>query len=91
VAGNLQESSAGDRRTYALRHGKWFDGTAFVDHEFYSVGGILSGTHPAHVDSTLDLTGRYIVPPYSEGETVAPFVAYMWGHNHPNTPADRRA
>lgn len=52
--------------TYAFANGNWFDGTKFVPDTWYSVGGKLTKKTPQVVDSTLDLSGRWIVPPLGD-------------------------
>jgi hypothetical protein len=49
-----------------LSGGKWFDGRQFVPKKFYSVGGILTSNRPSHVDSAVDLTGKFVVPPFAD-------------------------
>ena len=44
----------------------WFDGEHFVPSRWYSVGGRLTRTRPARVDMTVDLTGRWVLPPLVE-------------------------
>jgi len=46
--------------------GKWFDGEKFVDGHWYAVGGRLTRKAPPHVDAKVDLTGRYVLPPFAE-------------------------
>jgi len=52
--------------TFHLIQGKWFDGNGFADEDFYVVDGVLSRTPPEHIDTTIDLHGRYLVPPYGD-------------------------
>lgn len=52
--------------TTRLSGGKWFDGQGFVSQTFYSVGGILTTGPPARVDAVLDLSGKFIIPPYAD-------------------------
>ncbi|HEY4612556.1 MAG TPA: amidohydrolase family protein [Bacteroidota bacterium] len=53
-------------RAYAFVNGRWFDGQSFKAGTFYSVGGLLTSKKPAHIDSTLDLKGKFVVPPLGE-------------------------
>ena len=46
--------------------GRWFDGTGFVARDMYGVAGRLTATRPAEVDSTIDLGGGFVVPPFGE-------------------------
>jgi hypothetical protein len=49
-----------------LPGGKWFDGQEFVPKTFYSVGGVLTTAQPARLDAALDLSGKFIIPPYAD-------------------------
>jgi hypothetical protein len=57
---------AGTSPTYAFVNGNWFDGKTFKKRTFFSVDGVLISGRPGHIDSTIDLTGRFIVPPFGE-------------------------
>jgi predicted amidohydrolase YtcJ len=46
--------------------GHWFDGRRFKQAKFYSVGGVLTRKKPRHVDSTVDLSDKYVIPPFGE-------------------------
>ena len=50
----------------ALVHGHWFNGTTFDDRTVYVVNGVFADRAPAHVDSTIDLGGRFVVPPFAD-------------------------
>lgn len=52
--------------TIALVHGHWLERGAFVDGTRYVVDGVLRHRAPAPPDSTVDLDGGYIVPPFGE-------------------------
>lgn len=56
-------------KTYELRGGDWWTGTGFEPRTMYSVAGLFSDRRPARVDSVVDLTGRYIIPPFAEAHT----------------------
>lgn len=47
-------------------HGHWFDGSSFVDRDFYVVDGTLRDTAPAGKVTTVDLHGAYIIPPFGD-------------------------
>lgn len=52
---------------YELRGGRWFDGHRFAPQRVvYVVDGRFTANRPARVDSTIDLSGRFIVAPYGE-------------------------
>ena len=55
-------AALGQQRSYELIKGKWFDGNQFTPAAFYSVDGILTKEKPAKVDSTIDLSGLFVVP-----------------------------
>ena len=55
-----------ERKNYEFAHGQWFDGRKFVMKKFYVVGGKLTSRKPARVDSVIDLSGKYVVPPFGE-------------------------
>lgn len=61
-------------KTYEIRGGEWWTGSEFETRTMYSVEGLFASERPARVDSVIDLTGRYIVPPYAEAHTHA--IAY---------------
>jgi hypothetical protein len=52
--------------TTKLSGGMWFDGQEFVSKTFYSVAGTLTEAARARVDSVLDLSGKFVVPPYAD-------------------------
>ncbi len=52
--------------SYEFRNGHWFDGKSFAVKTFYSTGGILTSKRPARLDSVIDLTGKYVIPPMGE-------------------------
>jgi hypothetical protein len=53
-------------RTYAFRHANWFDGERFRRGDLYCVEGTLTFKRPRHLDETLDLAGKYLIPPLAE-------------------------
>lgn len=53
-------------KTYGFVNGQWFDGQNFRDERFYSINGVLTSKKPVRVDSVVDLTGKYVVPPFGE-------------------------
>jgi hypothetical protein len=46
--------------------GLWWDGEKFAAKTFYSVNGVLSSRKPDRVDSTLNLQGKFVVPPFAD-------------------------
>ncbi len=53
-------------RNAAFLHGRWFDGNGFVATDFYSADGRLTASRPERIDTSVDLTGKFIVPPFGE-------------------------
>jgi hypothetical protein len=54
------------QNNYAFKNALWYDGRAFVADTWYSVNGKLTHKAPAKIDSTFDLSGRWIVPPMAD-------------------------
>ena len=52
-------------------NGRWFDGTTFRPRTVYSVGGRFASARPARVDTTIDLAGTWVVPPFGEAHSHA--------------------
>jgi imidazolonepropionase-like amidohydrolase len=52
--------------TIHWRNGLWFDGSGFRSRSFYSVDGELTTKKPKTIDQTIDLHGRYVVPPFGD-------------------------
>jgi len=59
-------TSATSQRTYELRDARWLGADGFQPGTRYVVAGRLTHQRPAHVDSVIDLAGRWIVPPFGE-------------------------
>ncbi len=53
-------------KTYAFINGRWFDGQNFENKRFYSIKGVLTSQKPIQVDSVIDLTNKYVIPPFGE-------------------------
>lgn len=51
---------------YEFQNGRWFNGNTFTVKTFYSAAGRLTSRRPAQVDSVIDLTGKYVIPPFGE-------------------------
>lgn len=64
-------------KTYGFINGNWFDGQNFRNRRFYSAGGVLTSKKPVRVDSVVDLSGKYVIPPFGEA------------HNHNVEDAER--
>src|SRR5262245_56623762 len=53
-------------RIYGFHNVKWFNGERFRRGDFYSVDGTLTFRRPRHLDESLDLSGKYVIPPLGE-------------------------
>lgn len=62
----VKTDAAARRPNYEFAGGLWFDGQKFIAKKFYTVGGRLTAKKPARIDSSFDLTGKYVVPPFGE-------------------------
>ena len=62
----LLPSTGSAQRVAAYVNGRWFNGTGFENAVFYSVAGVLRTQKPAQVDTTIDLNGGFVVPPFGE-------------------------
>ena len=49
-----------------FRGGRWFDGSRFVSRTMYVANGEFRIRKPNQIDSVVDLTGRYVVPPFAD-------------------------
>lgn len=52
--------------TYELLNGRWLAGDRFEPRTMYVVGDVFRIARPTRIDSTIDLAGGYVVPPYAE-------------------------
>jgi imidazolonepropionase-like amidohydrolase len=50
----------------ALVNGQWFNGRSFDAVTVYSVDGKFTFKKPTRIDTTIDLSGTWIVPPFAE-------------------------
>lgn len=62
----LPASDAAQQHSYEFTNGRRFDGKKFVPGKFYVVNGTLTFRKPDHVDRVIDLTGKYVIPPFGE-------------------------
>lgn len=65
-AGAQSADPAQVRKTYAFENAQWFDGTSFRSGTLYSANATLTFVRPSTIDEAVDLTGRYVVPPFAE-------------------------
>lgn len=54
------------KATLAMIGGRWFNGARFLPATWYSVDGRFTRKRPARVDVTINLRGRYALPPLAE-------------------------
>lgn len=52
--------------TYAFVNGRWWDGRQFVERTMFSMYGEMMPSSPGRVDSTVDLAGGWVIPPFGE-------------------------
>jgi imidazolonepropionase-like amidohydrolase len=57
--------------TIEIRNANWFAESAFVRRTMYVVGDRFSDRRPARINSVIDLTGRFVIPPYGDAHTHA--------------------
>ncbi|MEW5917383.1 MAG: amidohydrolase family protein [Gemmatimonadota bacterium] len=55
--------------SYAFVNGNWLTRAGFTPRTFYSINGVLRSTAPARIDSTIDLAGAFVVPPFADAHT----------------------
>lgn len=53
----------------ALVDGQFFTGTGFAKGTWYVVGGTFTRRKPTRVDTTINLAGKWVVPPYGDAHT----------------------
>lgn len=54
---------------YRFVGGLWFDGRGFAHATMYSVNGTFRAEYAGRVDAEIDLTGKFVVPPFAEAHT----------------------
>src|SRR5690242_4526050 len=64
-------------KTMAFTSGLWFDGHSFRRRIAYSIQGVLTCRKPGSIDTVVDLSGGYVVPPFAEA------------HNHNVEPLNK--
>jgi hypothetical protein len=64
--GLAQQRHAPEERVLAFVGGRWFTGTAFEERTAFAVDGVLTFEPPFGVDSTINLEGGYVIPPFGE-------------------------
>jgi hypothetical protein len=60
----------GVRHDLLLVNGRWWDGSRFVLRDrVYTVEGVIRPSHAGAVEDTIDLTGRFVAPPFADAHT----------------------
>ena len=52
--------------TIAFTGGRWFNGRDFETRVMYTANGLFQSERPARIDTTIDLAGGFVVPPFGE-------------------------
>lgn len=55
--------------TWAFENGQWFDGRRFATRTMYVADGVFREDRPVRVDSTVDLKGAWVIPPFGDAHT----------------------
>ena len=64
--GCVRTSPSSAQHVYELRDGRWLGADEFRGGTRYVVDGRMTQRRPRHVDSVIDLAGRWVVPPFGE-------------------------
>jgi hypothetical protein len=75
-------------RSYELRGGWWFTGTAFERRHVYVADSSFAARRPVVIDSVIDLRDQYLVPPFRRSH--APAHLSGVGRQRSCTPPARR-
>jgi hypothetical protein len=59
-------TTAATQTAIAFTNGRWFNGRGFEPRVMYAVDGLFQTQRPGAVDTTIDLQGGYVVPPFGE-------------------------
>ncbi len=62
----ISQTVIAKEKIYLFKNGNWFDGERFVAKIFYSKNGLLYAGEPSGKDSTIDLQGKFVIPPFGE-------------------------
>lgn len=65
-ANALATAAAATSPVLAFEGGLWFDGDGFVPATWYAVNGRFTAKRPTRIDATINLKGRYVLPPFAE-------------------------
>ena len=64
--GACRTTQQSDLPVVSLENARWFDGAGFEAKPGWSVGGRFTFRRPVRVDTTLDLAGAFLVPPFAD-------------------------
>lgn len=53
-------------QNYEFRNGNWYNGSGFTTATWYTSGGKFSKKAPSRIDSVIDLTNMWVVPPMGD-------------------------
>lgn len=53
-------------QNYEFRNGNWYNGSGFTTGTWYTSGGKFSKKAPSRIDSVIDLTNMWVVPPMGD-------------------------
>jgi hypothetical protein len=53
-------------KTYEYRNGQWYTGIEFASGTWYVTNGLLTQKAPAQIDSIIDLSGHWVIPPMGD-------------------------
>ncbi len=54
------------KKNYEFRNGNWYNGKDFTTGTWYTSQGLLTRKAPAKIDSVIDLTDHWVVPPLAD-------------------------
>jgi hypothetical protein len=54
---------------YEFTNARWFTGDGFRYGTRFTVNGVFVAERPARIDSTLDLGGGFVIPPFGDAHT----------------------
>lgn len=56
----------GQGKNYEFKNGQWFNGQSFTTGTWYSVNGVLSQKAPSKIDSVINLSDKWVIPPFAD-------------------------
>lgn len=58
-----------DSHNVAYENGQWFDGNTFIEQSLFSIDGVFTDRRPSRIDTTYNLSGKFIIPPFGDAHT----------------------